>query len=277
MLQVRWDHQNSSYIDNFVPFVAHCVKVSGTTAVATSDVQHQLTERFGLSIPQYALSTIIKRGARQGLFRVQHHMLIPNEQALQSVNVDAAYQRAERGYKQLLGKFLSFTKLRYGREFSENQVDDAFLTYITDRALPIVRSTLLGHEYQPHLANLGELEFMVAEFIVHVSLEDVEGFDLLDMIVRGCILATALYLPDPSDRGRRVTDLTVYFDTPLIVDLLGLTDEAREEATRELIRVTAGSRCEGRLLQSHLARDRECLGCLVSDAFKQLNERCPRQ
>ena len=237
MLQVRWDQQNNSYIDNFVPFVAHCVKASGSAAVATSEVQRQLMDRFGLAVPQYALSTIIKRGSRQGLFRLKDHRLLPNEEALQSVNVDNSYQRAERGYRQLLGKFLTFVKDRYDRELDQGQVDDAFLAYVTDRALPIVRSTLLGREFQPHLANLGELEVMVAEFIVHLSHEDVEGFDLLDMIVRGCILATALYLPDPNDRDRKVTDLTVYFDTPLIIDLIGLTDEARQEAACELVKL----------------------------------------
>jgi hypothetical protein len=235
MLQVRWDQQSSSYIDNFVPFVAHCVKSAGSAAIATQDVQVQLRERFGLTIPQYALSTVIKRGVRQGLFRPANHTLIPNPDRLKSLDIDSAYQRAERGYRQLLSKFLFFVKERFGREFVESQVDDAFLTYVTDRALPIVRSTLLGKEYQPQLANLGEMELMLAEFIVHLFEEDLEGFDLLDMIVRGCILTTALYLPDPNDQSRKVTDLAVYFDTPFVINLLGLTDPAREEAAKELV------------------------------------------
>jgi hypothetical protein len=237
MLRVRWDDQNSSYIDNFVPLVAHCVKSSGATAIATQDVQRQLQERFGLAIPQHALSTVIRRGARQGLFRVKHHMLVPDEQALESTNLEPSYQRAQRAYTQLLNKFLTFVKEKYGRNYSEPEVDDAFLAYVTDRAIPIVRLTLLGRGYQPHLGNLGELELMIADFIVHLSQADVEGFDHLDMIVRGCMLATALYLPDPNDQGRKVTDLVVYVDTPIIVELLGLLDDAREEAASELVKL----------------------------------------
>lgn len=237
MLQVRWDKQNSSYIDNFVPFVAHCVKEAGSQAVSTNEIQNQLRERFGLTIPHYALGAVIKRGARQGYFRSENHTLVPNPEKLKLLEIESTYQRAERGYRQLLGKFLVFVRDKYGREFVEGQVDEAFLTYVTDRALPIVRSTLLGKEFQPQLANLGEMELMLAEFIVHLFHEDLEGFDLLDMIVRGCILATALYLPDPNDQGRRVTDLTVYFDTPFLVCLLGLTDPAREEAAKELVQL----------------------------------------
>jgi hypothetical protein len=240
MLRVRWDDQNSSYIDNFVPLVAHCVKSSGAATIATQDLQRQLKERFGLVIPQHALGTVIKRGARQGLFRVKNHMLVPDEQALQATNLEPSYQRAQRAYTQLLNKFVTFVKEKYGRELSEPEVDDAFLAYVTDRAIPIVRLTLLGQGFQPHLGNLGELELMIADFIVHLSQADVEGFDHLDMIVRGCMLATALYLPDPNDQGRKITDLVVYIDTPVIVELLGLLDDAREEAASELVRLLQG-------------------------------------
>jgi hypothetical protein len=237
MLQVRWDHQNSSYIDNFVPFVAHCVKASGAAAIATQDVQRQLRERFGFVIPQHVLKTVIRRGARQGLFRLRHHAVVPDEQALASNNLQPAYQRAQRAYSELLAKFLDFVKEKYRRDLTEAEVDDGFLAYVTDRAIPIVRSTLLGEGYQPHLANVGELELLIADFIVHLSEADVAGFDDLDMIVRGSMLATALYLPDPNDRGRRVSDLAVYIDTPVIVDLLGLTDGAREQAACELVKL----------------------------------------
>lgn len=237
MLRVRWDEQNTSYIDNFVPFVAHCVKSLGTAVVTTQEIQHQLQERFGFAIPQHALSTVIKRGARQGLFRLKHHTLVPDKQALQAMNLEPAYERARRAYTQLLNKFLAFVKEKHGRDLTEAEVEDAFLAYVTDRAIPIVRAAVLGEGYQMHLGHVGELEFMIAEFIVHVSEADVEGFDHLDMIVRGCMLATALYLPDPNEHGRRVSDLTVYFDTPVIVDLLGLTDDARRDAARELVKL----------------------------------------
>lgn len=253
MLQVRWDNQNSSYIDNFVPFVAHCVKTSGAQAIATQEVQNQLQSRFGLVLPQYALNTVIKRGVRQGLFRLENHMLVPDEKALEGTNLEPAQQRAQRVYAQLLKKFVDFARVKHGRQFTEDQVDDAFLAYVTDRAIPIVRATLLGEGYQPYLANLGDLELLVADFIVHLSRTDVEGFDLLDMIVRGCMLATALYLPDPNDRARAVTDLTVYVDTPVLIDILGLTDDARHEAARELVKLLqdlgARVRCFSHTLQ----------------------------
>jgi len=235
MLQVNFDERGSSYIDNFVPFVAQCVKDTSTEEVSATEIQRQVRERFGLVIPQHALQTILKSGARRGLYSIRNQTLVKNSESLNGFNIEPTRQRALRAYAELLDKFIRFAREFHHLELSEGEIDDAFLGYLTDRAIPIVRTTLLGEAFQPHLARTDAIEYLIAAFIIHLSEADVQGFDSLDMIVRGCMLATAIYLPDPNDRARKVSDLAIYVDTPVVVNLLGLQGVALAKAAEELV------------------------------------------
>ena len=240
ILQVNYDDRDSSYIDNFVPFVAQCVKESDHDEVSTSEVQERLKARFGLTIPQHALALIIKKGARRGYYKLQNHALVRDNTALAAIDIEPSRQLALRSYQDLLNRFIEFVRVRFSRDLTEEVADSCLLQYIMDRSLPIVRTTLLGESFQPELGNPNGLDFLVAEFIIHLAESDVSGFEQLNLIVRGCMLATAVYLPDPNERSRKITDLDIYFDTPLLVNLLGLHGEARRQATVELIDLLHG-------------------------------------
>lgn len=235
ILQVNFDERGMRYIDNFVPFVAQCVKEMSNDELTSAEIQEKLQERFGLVIPQHALDTILKRGARKGLYSFRNHKLVRNDEALSKVNLEPTRQRALRAYRELLRKFVEFAKNSFGRELTEASVDEAFLNFIADRSIPIVRATLLGQNFQPEQSLSEQMEYLFAAFVADLASSDVEGFDCLDMIVRGCMLATALYLPDLNDRRRKVTDLAVYLDTPVIVSLIGLHDTVQQDAALELL------------------------------------------
>src|SRR6266566_3761509 len=65
LLKVNWD-RGLDYIENFVPFVAECLRQAHTSEISLPQVQTAMAENFSLSIPQGALKTILKRATRRG-------------------------------------------------------------------------------------------------------------------------------------------------------------------------------------------------------------------
>ena len=51
LLKVSYDRQHKDYFDNFVPMVAKCLMRSAEDVVSLPDLQSDLREQFGLSLP----------------------------------------------------------------------------------------------------------------------------------------------------------------------------------------------------------------------------------
>ena len=51
ILRINWDTQQQSWIDNFVPFVVECLRISAARPLEMGEVQRTLRDQFGLDVP----------------------------------------------------------------------------------------------------------------------------------------------------------------------------------------------------------------------------------
>jgi hypothetical protein len=62
ILKVNWDEPESKdYLENFVPLVGECIRLSVDDVISIAELQQDLKTRFGLNIPQNALRSILNR------------------------------------------------------------------------------------------------------------------------------------------------------------------------------------------------------------------------
>jgi len=85
ILKVNWD-RGHDYIENFVPFVAECLRVAPQAEVSLPELQTAVAESFGLSIPQGALMTILKRAVKRGYAKRQEGLYLREEEALAALD-----------------------------------------------------------------------------------------------------------------------------------------------------------------------------------------------
>jgi len=64
---------------------------------------------------------------------------------------------------------------------------------------------------------------------------DPKAFEYLETIVKGDILATAIFLPDPSRAAQKFRKTSVYLDTSVLVFALGYAGESRAAPAREML------------------------------------------
>lgn len=233
ILTTNFERDRRTYIDQFVPFVADCLgRLEGDITV--SEVQRSLASCFGIDIPLGPLSTILKRCRKLGLIDRAGEAFRPNHAALQPYDLARERQDALRGIEELIGKLCAFASARHGRRILHAQAEDLLFAYIEARGAPILRA-IVGGGAMPRPATASEDEYLVGLFILDLAERDSSGFDALEHLVKGSMLAAVLYLPDMSTADRRFEDLTAYFDTPFLMGALGFNGREVEEAALELL------------------------------------------
>lgn len=236
ILKVNWDVRRD-YIENFVPFAAESLRLSGAKELALGEVQTKIGELFGLRIPQAALRTILARVASRGYVRIRENRYFPNARQLSSLNFDDSRKLAIQQTQGLIGKLRTFAKDRHGEEISEETAESVLFEFLSD-SLDLAIAVTFGN---PDAAS-GSAEslsrtsrFLVENFILHLHESDAEGFLFLETVVKGSILAKTLYFAELGNIAKRFRDIRVFLDTSVMLPALGLGSSTQFESTRELM------------------------------------------
>lgn len=234
ILNVNWDRGND-HIENFVPFVAECLRIAPQAEVSLPELQAAISETFGLRIPQGALKTILKRVVKHGYAKRTEGIYRRNEDAL--ATLDLARVRADvlRQHEALISKLVEFCKTQYEIEWSEEEAEAALLLYLKDRSMPILAAAIEGEPIPEPTQSVKHAEFLVNAFIEHLCKGDPEGFDFLEAVVKGSMLANVLFFPDFGGVSQRFERTEVYFDTNFLLRALGYAGPTRQASCQELM------------------------------------------
>jgi hypothetical protein len=237
MLNVNWDDAGTSYIHNFIPFVADSLRDRGAEVVSTPELQADLAERFGIDLPQPAIQGIVNRAARDGLLVREHGVLRPVPDRIAEFDLGPRRRDVLRQHEAAVDKLQAFAG-RSGRDAWERPAaEEALLSFLAERSLPVLRAIVRGRTFEPELFVNSEAEYLVSAFIADAFERDPETFGYIETVVKGTMLAAALYLPNAGQPTRRITDLDIYLDTPFLLRALGWDEPATVAAAEELMKL----------------------------------------
>lgn len=234
ILKANWD-EGRSYLDNFLPFIADVLCSASGPAVTAKEVRDAMESRFGVALPDGVVQTLLKKAARSGYGERTSGTFVINKQALVGHNLGSQRADAIRRLEALLDKLERFAKDTYERELSREAAESALLVYLEDHASSILRAAIRGTAWAAPSALNRETDFIVSRFILSLCERDPQGFEYLGTLIKGSILASVLYLPNPAETERRFERTTLYLDTPLLLRALGYEGPEAQEATRETI------------------------------------------
>src|SRR5215210_7998478 len=101
LLKISYDRHRKDYFDNFVPMVAECLRRSPEEVVSLPNLKRDLRERFGLSLPQNAIRTVLKRACKRGYVRVESEAYYRNEDELEGLAFRGEQQRVMQEHDSL--------------------------------------------------------------------------------------------------------------------------------------------------------------------------------
>jgi hypothetical protein len=198
ILKVNWDH-NLDYIQNFIPFVVECIRLNSHSEISLIEIQESLKMNFGIVMPQGVLKTILKRAARQNFIIKKDNIFIKNEKELEKINLNKIRLDVERKHKALVYKFGKYC-FSHNIDLSDQKAEELLYSYLQNQSAPILKSFFNGIKITSSKYDKKYHEkYLTNSFILHLFKKDPEGFDYLETIVKGSMLASALFYPDISN------------------------------------------------------------------------------
>jgi hypothetical protein len=237
ILKANWDETQRSYLDNFLPFIADCMNAFETDEVTAAQLSRQMVERFRIPLPDGVIQTLLRKAARQGLGTRAHGRFTIDRGAVARFDLTRQRSDAMRREEALIERLVRFALEHYELQLERNVAEVALLEHLERHSTTILRSALRGVAYQPALPS-ESLDYVVSSFVIHIFARDPEAFDYLEAVVKGQMLATAVYLPIPAEVTRRFEKVTLYFDTRLLLQALGYEGPEAERSMRQTLELS---------------------------------------
>lgn len=233
MIKLSFD-QGRDHIDNFVPFVVECLRRSPGSMVELPYIQQELRSLTGLDIPQGVLKTILRRCASKGYVTRSHNCYIRNVEKIQESSFLKDRDKVVRKYQAILNRLREFVATRYSVEWDESEAEHAMLTYLEGHA-PDILAAALESRPLPSYSKQSQ-HYLVSRFVTETYAHDPEGFDFLESIVKGLMLANVVYwFPHFGTLDQRFQKLQVFFDTPFLLRALGYAGDLIAAPCKELL------------------------------------------
>jgi hypothetical protein len=191
ILSTNWEERKLGYVDNFVPFVADCLRRSTSDAVSAPAVRDCILTTFGLRLPIAAVQAVLERCRKLKLVQASHHVLYRNQAEVQRFDIAKTRARAVREYEGLVDSFVEYCNNAQGASIDRDSAGTAIVDYVERRSLPIMRHMLGAEALRIPEAEQNQSDYLVASFITIVCESDPIAFGFLETVVKGSMLATA--------------------------------------------------------------------------------------
>ncbi|WP_147455987.1 hypothetical protein [Nocardioides mangrovicus] len=223
-----------------MPYALEALRLSGDRPLTDREVKDRVFDLFGLDLPVNVVSSLIGRGAKQSLVKraPRTRELTLSEGAAAKLPDIASQQLAcRREQTALVRGLISFAQTRFEIEWDETTAETALVDYIESHAVSLLSFSVRGRNPADYEGADQGSGYIVAAYIALVAEGNPSAFGYLDQMVKGSMLASALYLEVPNDVQRRFRRTILYLDTPICLRALGHEGSDAQEATQQVLRL----------------------------------------
>jgi hypothetical protein len=221
IIKVNFDRRQS-YIENFAPFLRHCLAKAESDVVSAPDLQTSVVQEFGLELPQAILTTLLRREERDGRVVREHGVYRKKPGMFEDADLETERAEASRRQTALIIALATYAKHKFGREWNEDQARTVLMAYLEDYSTAVLAATVVGRSLSAGERTLTGDHYIVHSFALHASGADPPSFEFLTAVVKGQMLADSVYLGEREfENHAPLTSLELYFDGPILLYLLG--------------------------------------------------------
>lgn len=241
MLRANFSAERGNFTDSFSPFVLDAVRAKHPGSCTAEEVSVHIRTQYGIQLPALVAKNLLRRAERgHKLVREQSGQGAPrysctSDELNKASSVASNYASSTRQQHALSDALLEFASNTYpelAEGLDRESCGDLIASYMDANALPLLRSSLRGG-YMP-----GELtasnHFLVSEFVVVSHDSSEEHFNAFVEIAKGAILAAVIQM-DVSSLDASLNQLSIFLDTPLMLDVLGHHGPESQSATLDMI------------------------------------------
>lgn len=237
--------QGDDIIDSFWPLVIN-VLPHDKTAVPVDALQHKIEEAYGLTIPEYSLSTIIRRASRKGYVSRGQHNISLTQAGLDYYFLKIEPEReAKRRVNELLDDAKSFIDARFKQPLGTTEVKELIQAFIIENLMTLEQFfTNDGIPLDPPPDSSSDSEKVLLDYFRRVEKTKPTIFQTLQDIVCGSVISAMVHTKELfKESGKKFDKTIVFLDSNYVFSLLGLRYEEENKPARELFQLmkTEGS------------------------------------
>lgn len=227
------EEQGQDYLQNFMPFVAECIHAEAGSVVTATTLQTGFKRLFGFEVPVGVMQTLLRRASRQGLVRQENRLYRPVREKLAALSIEQDRELAGAELEQLTLAFQTFALDEFAKPLSPAEAETALFGFIAEHGV----FSLLDarHSSSGMTATENSTHFLVGAFVEHLHSTHAEGLSYFERAVQGSMLASMLHFEKKVTVHERWQSAKVYFDTPILLRLLGLYGEEVRAPYVELV------------------------------------------
>lgn len=238
VLKVNADH-SKSYLDNFVPFVAEAIRLTGESVISVPEIRKVLKNELGIEIPHHVVSNILSSMCKDGRIIKESKKYVATSELLRDTTFSKRKNEITRKQKRLSNSFEEFSK-RNGYQLETcDDLESCFYSFIESNFTEIVRGNGNGLKEKSSIpcASAAKMNYAASRFVKHISEEDDALYQVLEDIVKGNMLYNSIFFVNHNEVKTKFKGTEVYFDTSIILYLLGFTSKERSLPYQELCRL----------------------------------------
>jgi len=242
MLKVNID-SGGDYLEYLKPYVTEILANDCPEVVSDASISNKLRDSCGLEIPHRTIQIILQRLAKEQFLIKENGKFVLGKKPVSS-DLSAERASASRHIAFIVSELVAYAAHSSGRKITDDVATECLVVFLSQFSIPCLRSYLRGTTL-PNLERDGNWQVaLVAQFVGEIQNQPAI-FDAFVMLMQGHMLANALLCPDLSSVSDSYSEVIFYFDTPLLIQLLGLEGEQERQAIKEVVDLV--SRLKGRV------------------------------
>lgn len=227
ILSVDATHQRS-YLDHFVPFAIQALSMLGGTGNLTK-ISGSVDAEFGFIIEPIVIKEILKRAdAHHFVTKVHENYTVTDKGIAVSTKFDEKRNKALAEQYAYIMELIQFVKKRHSISWTHEQGEAALEHFIINMSVGSIIE-LLTKKLERENLKLDQDDpqgtYLVSDFVFTSYVADPGSIVTLENLVKGSMLAFAIFLPIPIDQSRKFRNTTLWIDTPIALQWLGLEGE----------------------------------------------------
>ncbi len=245
VLKVNYD-KGKDYLDNFLPIITECIRLSETDIVSIPEIQSILRSDFGLSIPQHTIKNILIRVKKKGFIYNHEGAFKKVIEKFEKLEFNKTKKEVLAKHEALIDKLIRFCSERLNITWNTDDAEKAIEQYLDEHNYLTLFFTGIENPKMIAQSIHKNARYIVAAFIKHLQDTQSAGFEYFETIVKGHMLANAIFLIEPGKKDKKFKKTEIYFDTSFLINSLGYSGEARQAPCAELLELlyeTGASLC----------------------------------
>ncbi len=233
------DLVEKDFISSYIPFVATALlsasKVEDSIDIGT--VSEHFEALFGFCIDRAPMTTILNKCAKTGLIEKRKNgtYVINKEGCTQKAISAEKIAAQEKKYKEVIDRLTGFYKERYQISISQETAETQFLHFLAENS---ARTLIVKFEFTEEEYTTKQHSYIISMFIQWCRENDRYIYQLIMDLTMGYLMSSALAYDGEHDvrtQEAAFRNLVIYFDTPFLLRVLGLNDEAMQEAALAML------------------------------------------